>query len=69
MSAVKDRVRLHRQRQAAGRAILPLDVDEVRVADFLIRARLLDPVNADDRMALTKATERLLELIIIEDLP
>lgn len=51
------------RRRRAGLVVLPIEVDVVALADVLIEARLLDPNMADDRVALARATTRLLEIL------
>jgi hypothetical protein len=68
MSSVRERVARHRARQRAGAAVLSIVIsDEVAVAEWLIAARLLDPVKADDSSALALAVGRMVDTIIAED--
>jgi hypothetical protein len=55
--------RAWRRRQRAGLVQLKVVADEANLAVFLIDAGLLDPLRADDRGALTRATERALALM------
>lgn len=63
MSTVSFRVREHRARQKAGRVVLAVEVDEVKLVAALIDSRLLDATAADDREAIERATEKLIEEI------
>jgi hypothetical protein len=55
------RSKLWRQREAAGRIVLHVEVDETKIAATMIEAGFLDPLRADDRCALRAAVERYLE--------
>jgi hypothetical protein len=57
------RVRRHRERRAAGRLSLTLDVDEVSTIEVLCAARLLDRQQDHSRTDVARAIERLLELL------
>jgi hypothetical protein len=60
------RVHRFRARSQRGRIVLAVEVDEVTLAAALIESRLLDPNEADDREALTQATETLLKIFAKE---
>jgi hypothetical protein len=51
-----------RQRLKAGRVVLRVEVDEVRLVQGLIDAGLLDPI-VDDRAAIASALQRLVTAI------
>ena len=53
-----------RARARAGHCLLRLEVDEVELSLALVDAGLLDPLLADDRAALTAATQRALALFL-----
>ena len=53
-----------RAREKAGRCLLTLEVDEAELVVALVDAGLLDPRIADDRAALTEATQRALALYL-----
>ena len=55
------RTRSWRERQKRGRILLRVMVDEAALAIGLIDRGILDPLRADDRVALTAATEKALE--------
>lgn len=61
-----ERMRMHRQRIAAGRIVLPVEVDEGRLVDVLIASRLLHPSAADDRDSIRRALEGLIEAFQLE---
>jgi hypothetical protein len=48
-------------RQKAGKIILRLEVDEVNLVVALVDLGLLDPLFADDRIAIEKAAEKHLQ--------
>jgi RNA polymerase-interacting CarD/CdnL/TRCF family regulator len=59
--------RRYRERLAAGKMVLQIEIDAVAVADFLIKAEQLNPLKSDDRHEMARALERLLaELTRIE---
>jgi hypothetical protein len=53
-----------RAREKAGRCLLTLEVDEAELVVALVDAGLLDFSAADDRAALTEATQRALALYL-----
>ncbi|MFM9859268.1 hypothetical protein RUR49_12390 [Pseudoxanthobacter sp. M-2] len=61
-----DRMRQLRQRRAAGRIVLPVEVDEGRLVDVLIASRRLHPSAADDRDSIRRALEGLIEAFRLE---
>jgi hypothetical protein len=54
----------YRRRLAAGKIILRVEIDEGELVDCLVRRRLLDNSTSDDRAALARAVELLLQLFI-----
>jgi hypothetical protein len=46
--------REYRRRRRAGRIVVELEVDEVKITAALIEARLLSPLQADDRAELER---------------
>jgi hypothetical protein len=56
------RVQRHYQRRKAGRVVLPIEVDEDLLAERLIEAGLLHWHEAEDREAITRATERIIKI-------
>ena len=60
------RFRRHYQRRRSGRCVLAIEVDPVALADALVADLLLDPNNADNKAAITKALERMIELYLLE---
>ncbi|MFK4725846.1 hypothetical protein ABIE89_006946 [Bradyrhizobium niftali] len=48
MKTAAERQRTHRQRQAAGKIVLPVEVDEVAITEALISAGLLSQQDLDD---------------------
>jgi hypothetical protein len=57
------RMRRLRQRQAAGRITLQVELDEVQLVETLTTARLLDPLADPSRADLERAVERLIEAL------
>jgi hypothetical protein len=57
-------MRKSRERQAAGRLLLPIEVDEVELVEVLVAHGVLDPIMADDKAAIARAVERVLEAIV-----
>ena len=53
-------MRRYRARRAAGKIVLPVEVDDVDLAERLIEAGFLPRRLADDRRALKDAAERYL---------
>ena len=65
MSSAAARQRLHRERARSGRRIVPVAVDSG--AEELLRASgLLAEWDADNRVAVGHAVERLLELLALD---
>lgn len=61
-----DRMRQLRKRRAAGRIVLPVEVDEGRLVDVLIASRRLQPWAADNRESIRKALEDLIAALRLE---
>jgi hypothetical protein len=61
-------VRLRRFRARDGRVVLPVEVDRIEIEEWLIAAGLLTQAERDDRIALTHALERLLELCVKDEM-
>lgn len=57
-----ERQRRHRARARAGRVVIPVEADDVALAEALIAAGFLSPGRADDREALAEATARVLDV-------
>jgi hypothetical protein len=57
------RVKRHRERRAAGRLSLNIEVEEVALLEVLAQARLLNPLQDHGRDDLGHAVEQLLELL------
>lgn len=55
MKTAAERQRAHRRRQAAGKVVLPVEVDEVAITEALIAANLLSPQDADHRRKIAAA--------------
>lgn len=53
--------RRRRARARAGRIWLGIEVNEIDLVEVLIQIGLLHPWHAEDRAAITQATERLVE--------
>jgi len=53
-----------RERHRTGRIPLSIEVDEVALTETLIEHGLLDRAQADDRLALAKAVEHVLDVLI-----
>lgn len=62
-----ERIRRLRRRRAEGRIVLPVEVDEGRLVDVLIRARKLHPAASDNRDSIRKALEGLIEAFRLEE--
>lgn len=62
-SAGAMRVRRHRERRAAGRLTVTIEIDEVATIEALCAAKLLSPLQEPDRDEIAHAIERLLELL------
>jgi hypothetical protein len=52
-----------RERQAAGRVVLQIEVDELGLVDTLVAARLVDRQADPSPAELARAVERLLRLV------
>jgi hypothetical protein len=67
MTSAAARTRRHRQRQAAGLIVVAVEIDEVRATEVLVAAGLLDPMVDHSREAISRAVERLVELLARDD--
>jgi hypothetical protein len=63
MSTDRDRQRLRRARQRAGRIPVTVEIDEVDWAEELIEAGFLAPHEAEDRKAIGDALSRFLDVL------
>lgn len=54
------RMRAHRQRQAAGKIPLHIEVSEVDDVEFLIEAKCLQEADREDRNKIARGVEKLL---------
>jgi hypothetical protein len=52
----------YRQRRRAGRIVVEVEVDEAKITAALIEARLLSPLQADDRAEVERAAQRMVEI-------
>jgi hypothetical protein len=59
--------REYRQRRKAGRIVVNLEVDEAKITAALIEARLLSPLQADDRAELERAAQKMTEIFCGDD--
>jgi hypothetical protein len=57
------RVRRHRERRAAGRITVAVEIDEVEAVEALAAAKLLNPLRENDRSEIAHAIAKLLELL------
>lgn len=60
MSGAKDRQKRHRDRIAAGRAIVRIEIDTLAVPDWLVEKGFLQAWDAHDRAKVAAAVERAL---------
>jgi hypothetical protein len=58
-----DRQRRYRERSAANKGVIHPEVDMHALTEILVEERLLDVGDIDDRGAVTKAVERVLNLL------
>lgn len=66
--SIKERVKLHRRRKAAGRAVYRIEVDDAAITDLLISSGFLPMTSADDPEKTRQALERLIESLAVADL-
>lgn len=59
-----DRMRRHRARMASGRVILPIEVNLSELGDALVEAGWLEAWDQDDRKAIGRGLERLIDHLI-----
>ena len=64
MSTAAARMRAHRRREADGYGIVQVKVKLIALSEFLIESELLDVSCAEDRKAMGRSIEKLLELLI-----
>jgi hypothetical protein len=64
MSTAALRQQRHRRREREGKIPLCIEVDEVRLTELLVQAKLLSPLVDHGRSEIEAATEKLLELIV-----
>ena len=64
MTSAAARQRLYRQRQRAGRAVLPVEADLVALEQRLLDVGLLRAAEVEDKDALARALQRVVELWI-----
>ena len=60
------RLQRHRQRRREGLAVVPVEIDEITVTDFLVASRFLKSTEADDRQAVSRALSDLVDKIAKE---
>ena len=58
------RIQRFRKRQDAGRTVLQIEVDEAALVHELIGSGLLSPTEADNKLAVSKALERAVAVMI-----
>jgi hypothetical protein len=63
MGTAAARMKLHRQRQAAGKIPLRIEVPEIDVAELLIEANLLQQSEREDRDKIARGIEKLLDIL------
>jgi hypothetical protein len=68
MSSVADRMRQHRARKARGRTALLIEVDEIALVEKLKEGGFISPHQADDRAAVTAATNEMIGTLLAENL-
>jgi hypothetical protein len=61
------RVQRFRQRKRAGKVPLTIEVDEAGIESLLAHHGLMPACGSDDRQAVVRALERLLQLLIAAD--
>jgi hypothetical protein len=59
-------MRGYRTRQKTGSIIIPVLVCETKLVAALVEARLLSPLQADDRVALERAVQKMIEIFCEE---
>ena len=67
MSSPADRQKNYRQRRDRGEIVLPITISDVSIAEALVAAGFLDPTYKDDRQALARAIERVIETLALRD--
>lgn len=66
MSGSAERTRTYRQRQKSGVILLVIEAQEDSLVRALVEAGLIHPNLADDREAIQRAAQKLIELIAME---
>ena len=66
MSTVAERVRTHRARRKAGMILLVIEAREDVLVHALVEAGLIHPNATDDHTQITRAAQRLIEIIAME---
>ena len=64
MSSARDRQRLHRSREAAGRAVLPIEVDLYGLADALVGAGFIEAWDCDNRDRIRDGLQRMVDTLV-----
>jgi hypothetical protein len=67
VSSPADRQKSYRQRRDRGEIVLPITISDVAVCEALVAAGFLDPMHKDDRQALARAIERVIETLALRD--
>ena len=67
MSAAADRMKAYRERQRRGQIVVPVAINDVEVCEALVAAGFLSANAKDDRQALARAIERLIEALAQSD--
>jgi endonuclease YncB( thermonuclease family) len=62
--AMTDRMRRHRERLASGRVVLPVEVHLSDLADALVEAGWLEAWDQEDRKAIRRGLERLIDHLV-----
>ena len=68
LSTAAARQRLHREREASGRIVLQVEVDETNLSVGLVEAGLISPNDADDKAKLQAGLSRLIEIVLTADM-
>jgi hypothetical protein len=59
-----ERVRAYRERRRAGLIQLTIEVDEIALPEKLVEAGLLSPARIDNRDAIIRGIERIVEMFL-----
>ena len=68
-SPVALRVQRHRERKSVGKAVFHIEADELRLAEWLITCRLLDPNLSDCHEHIGAAFQQAMDLQLLKDNP